>query len=64
MDRTRLRDVMNLERGEFVASYEPLVHDVSVSIKHFEDAPLPNDGAVYTEEEDTFRGWNALSVFP
>lgn len=39
---------MNLERGDFVASYEPLVHDVSVSIKHFEDAPLPNDGAVCT----------------
>lgn len=31
-----------------MASYEPLVHDVSVSIKHFEDAPLPNDGAVCT----------------
>jgi hypothetical protein len=41
VDRTRLRDVMNRERGDFVASYEPLVHDVSVSIKHFEDAPLP-----------------------
>lgn len=47
VDRNRLRDVMNQDRGAFVASYEPLVRDVSVSIKHFEDAPLPNDGAVY-----------------
>lgn len=64
VDRTRLRDVMNQDQGVFVASYEPLVRDVSVSIKawgaesahlqcppapppHFEDDPLPNDGAVY-----------------
>ena len=35
VDRSRLRDIMNQERGDFVASYEPLVHDVSVSIKHW-----------------------------
>lgn len=33
---------MNEQCKNFVASYEPLVHDVSVSIKHFEDTPLPN----------------------
>lgn len=76
VDRGRLRDVTNNEyatakKTAFVASYEPLVNDVSVSIKvwahggvwrgtekkllfrvwsqqkHFEDDPLPNDGAVY-----------------
>lgn len=65
IDRTRLRDVMNgVARGDFVASYEPLVHDVSVSIKHFEDAPLPNDGAVYplwTHNTDTSGGsWTTV----
>ena len=47
VDRVRLRDTMNEQRGPFVASFEPLVHDVSVSIKHIDDAPLPNNGAVY-----------------
>ena len=42
VDRLRLRDVMNEQCRTFVASYEPLVHDVSVSIKHFEDTPLPH----------------------
>ena len=31
VDRLRLRDVMNQECRDFVASYEPLVNDVSVS---------------------------------
>lgn len=48
IDRLRLRDVMNTERSKFVASYEPLVKDVSVSIKHMDDAPLPNQGCVYS----------------
>lgn len=38
---------MNRECDQFVASYEPLVNDVSVSIKHLDHGPLPNDGAVY-----------------
>jgi hypothetical protein len=49
IDRIRLRDAINrsTERRGFVASYEPLVRDVSVSIKHLEDEQLPNAGAVH-----------------
>jgi hypothetical protein len=47
LDRTRLRDVVNAERGPFIASYEPLVRDVSVSLKYADDAPLPNGGSVH-----------------
>ena len=34
LDRVRLRDAINASRGPFIASYEPLVRDVSVSVKH------------------------------
>lgn len=46
LDRTRLRDAVNAERGSFIASYEPLMRDVSVSLKYANNTPLPNDGAV------------------
>lgn len=48
VDRISLRNVVN--SGTFegcVASYEPLVHDVSVSVKLRESDDLPNLGAVY-----------------
>lgn len=47
IDRNRLRDIVNTETGCFVASYEPAVNDVSVSIKHVDNRPLPHNGAVY-----------------
>lgn len=48
VDRIRLRDVVNRGAiGGCVASYEPLVHDVSVSVKLRESDDLPNAGAVY-----------------
>jgi hypothetical protein len=35
VDRARLRDALNRQSKQFIASYEPLVRDVSVSIKHY-----------------------------
>jgi hypothetical protein len=57
LDRTRLRDRINAERGAFIAAYEPLMRDVSVSLKYANTQPLPYNGAVRT------RRWNA-SAFP
>lgn len=45
LDRARLRDKVNSERTAFIASYEPLVRDVSVSMKYMNDAPLPREGS-------------------
>lgn len=46
LDRCRLRDAINAERGPFIASYEPLVRDVSVSVKHAANDPLPGRASV------------------
>jgi hypothetical protein len=47
LDRARLRDKVNSERSAFIASHEPLVRDVSVSMKYMNTSPLPNNGSVY-----------------
>lgn len=47
LDRAKLRDRVNAERTAFIASYEPLVRDVSVSLKYMNKEPLPNGGSVY-----------------
>ena len=47
VDRSKLRDRIIAERGAFIASYEPLVRDVSVSLKYADASPLPHNGAVY-----------------
>lgn len=44
-----VRDSINENVRSFVASYEPLVSDVSVSVKFLDQEPLPNAGAVYSE---------------
>ena len=55
---------VNHEGKGFVASYEPMVRDVSVSIKHVEDGPLPNDGAIYPlwtfSEDQRSSGWTTV----
>jgi hypothetical protein len=61
LDRNRLRDVINRERGCFIASYEPLVRDVSVSLKHANSGPLPNGGAVYPRWSLANNAWNTVS---
>ena len=64
LDRLRLRDCVNSEMrgGPFIASYEPLVRDVSVSIKHADDSPLPNGGAVYPRWSFSDNQWITVTL--
>lgn len=63
LDRAKLRDRVNAERSSFIASYEPLVRDVSVSLKYMNHDPLPNNGSVYPRWD--FHGgdqWGTVTV--
>ena len=62
LDRGRLRDAINAECGPFIASYEPLVHDVSVSVKHANQDPLPADGAVYPRWTLCDNAWSTVRL--
>ena len=62
VDRVRLRDRINAERGAFIASFEPLVRDVSVSLKHADSSPLPNNGAVYPRWFLADNRWDAVTL--
>ena len=62
LDRVRLRDRVNEERGPFIASYEPLVRDVSVSLKHMDSAPLPNGGSVHPCWTLINNEWNTVTL--
>ena len=70
VDRLRLRDKVNEQRAAFVASYEPLIRDVSVSLKYANNNPLPNGGAVYprwnlmTNEWSTVEFGEAMRLVP
>lgn len=64
--REQLRDSINAMHGggPFLASFEPLVNDVSVSVKHASAAPLPCDGAVYPRlrlAADAAPTWTAVT---
>ena len=61
VDRARLRDALNRQSKQFIASYEPLVRDVSVSIKHYDLNPLPNEGAVYPRWSRGPNTWSTVS---
>jgi hypothetical protein len=61
VDRTKLRDVLNTQSTQFIASYEPFIRDVSVSIKHYDSNPLPNSGAVYPRWSCKLNGWSAVA---
>lgn len=62
LDRAKLRDRVNSERGPFLASYEPLVRDVSVSMKFMNDTPLPNDGSVYPQWNLSGNTWSTVTL--
>jgi hypothetical protein len=64
LDRLRLRDCVNGDMcgGPFIASYEPLVRDVSVSIKHADNSPLPNGGAVYPRWDLAENKWCTVTL--
>ena len=63
LDRGRLRDAVNdRSGGMFLASYEPLVRDVSVNIKFLDDDPLPMDGAVYPRWTLTDNRWSTVTA--
>ena len=62
VDRARLRDCVNADRGPFIASYEPLVRDVSVSLKYADTSPLPNSGAVHPRWFLTENRWGAVTL--
>jgi hypothetical protein len=62
LDRAKLRDIINAERGPFIASYEPLVRDVSVSLKHVDDSSLPNDGSVYPRWTFNQNKWDTVTL--
>jgi hypothetical protein len=61
VDRARLRDVLNRQSKQFIASYEPLIRDVSVSVKHYDQNPLPNNGAVYPRWNNSSNSWSTVS---
>ena len=62
LDRAKLRDRINMERGPFLASYEPLVRDVSVSLKHVDHSPLPNNGSVYPRWTFGINEWDTVTL--
>ena len=62
VDRARLRDRVNAERGPFIASYEPLVRDVSVSLKYVDASPLPNAGAVHPRWFLDTNLWTTVTI--
>lgn len=63
LDRGRLRDAVNdRSGGMFIASYEPLVRDVSVNIKFLDDDPLPMGGAVYPRWTLADNRWSTVTA--
>lgn len=63
LDRGRLRDAVNdRSGGMFLASYEPLVRDVSVNIKFLDDDPLPMGGAVYPRWTLAENRWTTVNA--
>ena len=62
LDRAKLRDTINAERGPFIASYEPLVRDVSVSLKHIDESSLPNGGSVYPRWMLRDNQWDTVTI--
>lgn len=68
VDRLRLRDAVNGTQdagNPFLASYEPLVRDVAVSLRHAcAERPLPDGGAVFPRWSlgtATATGWTTVT---
>ena len=62
IDRQKLRNDLNRQQGDmFLATYEPLLKDVSVTVKHSDAPPMPNNGRVYPKWSLQTQDWDVVS---